>query len=331
MKYELDIENAIKKNLQNSGDIFDFRETPKEELFENLYLFCREHLDNLTPALSINSPTFTFLNGFSSNAVAIRKNDNDFGIFMNFGLIKFCADNFLDNDSLHPFAEKNFPGLVQYFDVSLNKLAFQIATQFAYYHELAHLIQFSKKATESSLQENMGECKGYNITQHALELNADSFSSIAITTHIQQFIEKSFKDDTNQENVEETVIILCACLLNYMTSFYDKLDEIYFEEHCHPHPIIRIFNVILDITYNLNNGKFIRDKKVFIDAKELTKSVFTFYEVAEKKGIFKTTFTKALNSAFHVKEEIIAHLSNLRDFRPTEYHDALEKWNEHIT
>lgn len=331
MKYENDIENAINKKFQTSADIFDFRDTPKEQLFEKFYMFCREHLDNLSQDLNIDSTIFTFLNGFSSNAIAIRKNENDFGIFINFGLIKYCSDNFLDNENLHPFVDKNFPGLVEYFDVDIAQLAFQIATQFTYYHELAHLIQFSKKAKDLSLQEHTGECKGYSEIEHALEINADSFASIAISSHIQQFIEKSFGEKTNQENVEETVIILCACLLNYITSFYDKLDQIYFEEHCHPHPILRLFNVILNITHNLNSGKYLKKKKITIDTKELTKSVFNFYEVLEAKKIFNTNFSNSLISAFGVRKEIISHLNNLRDYNTTDFYDSLEKWNEHIT
>lgn len=87
MKYETEIENAISKNLQKAEDIFEFTDTPKKDLFNDYYLFCREHLHNLSPELKIDPVVFAFLNGFSSNAIATRKNGTDNGIFVNSSIL----------------------------------------------------------------------------------------------------------------------------------------------------------------------------------------------------------------------------------------------------
>lgn len=330
MSYEVEIHNAINRNLSNYADIFDFAETPNEELYKNYYIFCRENLDIQSAKYNIQPNIFLFRNAFSSNAKAFRTSENNFGIFVNIGLIGYCVDNLLNNENLNSYVDDLFPGTVDYLDIEVSKLAFQIATQFSYYHELAHLIQFSKKAGRFSLKERDEDCNAYDETKHILEINADTFASISIASHIQQYIEKSFGNNVSQQLVEETIVILGSCLLNYITSFYNDLQNIYFAEYSHPHPVLRIFNVILNITFHLNNSPYLLEKNIIIDSKKMSKDVFDFYKDLETNGVFNTKFSETLDAAANVKDQIVQHLGMLIESEVEDYFDAMEKWNEHI-
>jgi hypothetical protein len=330
MNYDLEIENAINKNLSNYANIFDFRETPNEELFKNYYIFCRENLDIHSVKFNIQPNVFVFKNSFSSNAEAIRTEANDFGILVNIGLIGYCINNLLNNTNLDLYVEELFPETVGYYNTSVSELAFQIATQFSYYHELGHLIQFSKRAGNFTLRERGEDCNAYDEIKHVLEINADTFASITISTHIQQYIEKSFGENVSQKFVEETIVILCSCLLNYITSFYDNLLNIYFASHSHPHPVIRAINVILNVTHHLNQSPYLTEKNITINPKKISKDVFDFYENLEVEKVFETNFSETLDAAVHFREQVIEYLGQLIESELEDYFDALEKWNEHI-
>lgn len=226
MDYKIEIDYAIKNNIARYDDIFDFSETPNEEPYKVLYLFCRENLDIHSKRGSIPTSTFLYSNDFSKNAKANTKKNV---IYINMGLMQDCIDKYLYNYMLNNFIELREPDLSAKFDSSLSYLAFQVNTQFTYYHELAHLIQFSKKMTKEELQERSSDGE-FDITNHKLEINADTYASICIATHIHQYIEKSFGDNISQEYVDKTITILGACLLEYILNFTCK-HELYFEEY----------------------------------------------------------------------------------------------------
>lgn len=332
MSYDQEIQNSGTIKPENLAAIFDYRDTPLEEVFHNYYLFCRENLEIHSRRENITPNVFAFTSGFSSNAAAVRTADNRFGIFINTGLIKYCLDNFSNNPDLDDYLFDRFPETVDFLDIPVSSLAFQLATQFTYYHELAHLIQYSKKAQELTLQERNEDCNDYNELKHILEINADTYASIAIASHLQQYIANSFKENLTQEHVEKTILIMCSCLLNYITSFYDDLVNVYFKEYCHPHPVIRLFNVVLNITHNLNQSNFFKQKNITVDAKNLSKQIVEFYIELEQQLIFHSKFQTALEFSFEVRDEIVEYLGNLIQFNTEEYHNAMDRWNsQHIT
>src|SRR5690606_28475834 len=102
----------------------------------------------------------------------------------------------------------------------------------------------------------------YDKTKQHMETNADTLASIAIASHIQQYIKKSFGNGITQDNVEFTIIVLCSCLLNHIANFYDDLPNIYFKAHKHPHPFLRLFTVNLNIVNYLNQSEFFKEKGI---------------------------------------------------------------------
>lgn len=329
MNYDSEIKLAKEKGTIDNGDIFDFRETPFEDLCDNFYKFCRQHLNDNSEKYNIEPSIFIYTGFFDSNAMAQYKNDI-FSIHINVGLIKKCEEIFLQNNLFDEYLEKEYPAIINQYDNPITGLAFQVATQFTYYHEFAHLIQFEKKRQKISLQERFLKASSYDQIKQHLEMNADTFASIAIASHIQQYIKKSFGDNITQENVEFTIVILCTCLLNHIASFCDDLPKIYYKEYEHPHPFLRLFTVNLNIINYLNQSGYFKENGIEIEINPVFKKVLDFYKELEKNKIFDTELTEAMENASKQQKEIAEYMGDLIQFDVTDYNDAVAQWNKHL-
>lgn len=329
MNYDNEIKLAKEKDAINSGDIFDYRETPFEYLCDDFYKFCRQHLNDNSERYNIEPSIFIYTSYFNSNAMAQYKNDT-FSIHINVGLIKKCEENYLQNKSFDEYLEKQYSDIIKEYDNPITGLAFQIVTQFTYYHEFAHLVQFEKRRQNISLQERFLESPTYDQIKQHMETNADTLASIAIATHIQQYIKKSFGENISQENVEFTIVVLCACLLNHIANFCDDLPEIYYKEYEHPHPFLRLFTANLNIINYLNQSEFFKENRIEIKINQVFKRVLDFYEELEKNGIFDTKLTETMENASKQQKEIVEYMGDLIQFNVTEYNNAVEQWNKHF-
>lgn len=330
MNYNNDINLSLEKGIITKSDIFDFRDTPLENLFDNYYKFCREHLDNSLEKYNLNPSIILFTNSLVPNAKAQYLNDT-FSIHINLGLFKKCIDTYLKNKELDNYLTEKYSGLLNDFDNPLTTLAFQVSTQFTYYHEFAHLIQFSKAREELSLQERYNKELPYDIEKQSLEINADTLASIAIATHIQQYAIKSFGDNINQDKVELTIILICSCLLNYVATFCDDVSEMYFEKYSHPHPFLRLFAINLNILNYLNQSTFFAENDIKIKMNELFKRTLDLYEDLEQEEVFETKINNALLVGAEKRNEIVAHLGNLIELKNDKFKDAIEEWNKNNT
>lgn len=326
MDYKQEVDDAIKNNITKYGDVFDFNETPHEKHYKTLYLFCRENLNIHHKRKSISYSSFLYSNDFGINA---RANTEKNAIFINIGLMQHSIEKYLYNYALNTFIELKEPDLCAKFDSSLSYLAFQVNTQFTYYHELAHLFQFSKKAVKEELQERSNDDR-FNIIKHKLEINADTYSSICIATHIHQYIDKSFGDNISQEYVVKTITILGACLLEYIINFTSK-NNLYFEESSHPHPLIRLLNIILNITNHFSQIPVFKKKGVKLDAITLFMSIIDFHKELEDVKIFTTGFSNLIPQYTENIERIKLYTSKILTLEDNnEYTDAMSIWNENI-
>ncbi len=327
MSYNTEIQAARDNGILPYADIYDYQDTPNEELFSNYYEFCRENLDIQSGKFGVEPVIFIYCNYFSSNARAAYGN-NIFSITVNLGLIKRCEEFYLHNAALDDFLNQKHPEVIAHFDNPPSVLAFQAATQFTYYHELGHLVQFNRERTEHSLQEHDEQGSAYDEVKHFLEINADSFAAIALAGHFQQFIEKNLSDGFTIAKAETTIAIFSAFLLNHIANFCDNLAEIYYAEHTHPHPFLRLFVVVLNIVHNLNQSPFMVERGVAINAKRLFKDGLDLYEELEDNGIFNTSFKDTMAAAAQQQDKIVAYLGHLIEFNLEAYNNALEEWNK---
>ncbi|KAA0129305.1 hypothetical protein FY557_05240 [Chryseobacterium sp. SN22] len=328
--YDIEIDNTKKYNILMSNEIYDYRDTPFDGLISQYYEFCKDNLDIQSRKIDINPNIIIFNNFFNSNAVAKLMN-GVFSISINIGLIKKCSDNFLVNERLDQFIDNKFKEITDRLDNKISGLGFQIATNFTYYHELAHLFQFTKKNEDFKLNEKVENSSDYSLEKHYLEINADAFASIALASHISQYLEKSFGESLNQTIADNVIIILGSCLLNHIANFYSDITAIYFNENSHPHPILRIFNSLLNLTNYLNQSTVLQKQNINIECATMFKKIIDFYREMETNNIFDTNFGGAIDAAEKVEKEIIEYLGQLIEFNLTEYHNALNLWNSQMT
>lgn len=327
VNYDLEIENSTKNSILKKADIFDFRGLPIEEHYEGLYKFCRENLDINSEKENISPNIFLYTNSFEINAKAGFVNGQNV-ILINLGLMKNCLSNYSENKKLNEFVENKFPDLIKKLDNPMSYLAFQLTTQFTYYHELAHLFQFCKKKNELELQERKTDDK-YDLVKHKLEINGDTYASIAIATHLQQYIDKIFGNEIDQKTATATIKILGACLLNYVINFSDKT-EIYIDNYSHPHPFLRLLNIILNISNHIESMPNLKEKNITLNGSEIFKSILGFYQELEDNGIFPTKFSDLVYKTEAFYNEILKYMNEILNFDSTDYEDAMEIWNKHI-
>ncbi|MEK6485742.1 hypothetical protein [Myroides odoratimimus] len=320
MQYKNDITNVDSLGIISKAEIFDFEGTPLEKILVLFYSFCRENLNINTDKKNIPNAYLLFTNSYEINAMASVKDDNGIILF-NIGLLQYCINNFKNNEHLNDLFSSLLPEINSKLDIPINELAFQVITQFTYYHELAHLLQFSNKVNEIELQERASEQDDFNMSRHKLEINADTYSIVCISTHLIQYMNKRNIKDSKE--IVELFSFLGTCLLCYILSFSNN-KELYFNKYSHPHPLLRLFNVILNMSFHAH--KFYNTDE--IDPKVIYQKIFSLYPEMESLGIFHTEFSLILEHSKDQMNEINEYLWALMQFDLKEYNNAMEIWDK---
>jgi hypothetical protein len=332
MYYTDEIKRAIAANVVLPEDVYDFSESVYKEFLTNYYKFCRDNLDIQAKQEPIAPNVFLFTNSFEVNAGAgIRK--KHFVIEINVGLIRSCFENYHDNTQLADFFTVLLPDTFSKFDNPANILAFQICTQFTYYHELAHLFQLSGTKDDITLKEryNLSSKSGYDRVKHILEINADTFATINVATHIEQYIERTFKDKVSIENTMDTFVFFGCCLLNYTLNFSAQPEEIYFEQQDHPHSFLRQLNVVLNLTHHVGHSPYFQTAGIVLNEGVLFRSILDVYKQLEAKGVFKTNITGIIDDSKDLSKPLANYLFSLLQFEVKEYRNAMDVWNKSAT
>lgn len=332
MSYSKEIKAAIKSGIFEAENIYDFRGTPFEVLLENYYLFCRNSLDIHSKQNEISPNIFLLKNDFSVNARAGRKDEISF-IAINLGLLKYCNDNYMENPALQKYFQTKYPDTISKFDNPPGLMAFQICTQFTYYHELAHLFQFTSHADNLSIQERNDESEKDNFLKidHVLEINADTYTSICEATHIEQYIGRIFKNEVTFQNACETYIFFCCCLFPYTLGFSKNANPVYLDQHTHPHSFLRLLNCILNIIQHVEKSQYFKDRGIDFTGINLFLTVINTYEELEREGIFKTNISEIFENNKGLQVEMAEYLHTLIHSEITGFTNAMDIWNKHIT
>ena len=331
MNYSTEIKVGIENGIFKAEDIYDFRGSPFEALLGDYYIFCRDSLNIHSKHTEISPNIFLLTNNFSVNAKAGRTADHYF-IAINLGLLKYCNDNYIENPALQTYFEAIFPNTISKFDNPAGLMAFQICTQFTYYHELAHLFQLSSHAGVLSIQERNDENEKeiFFKIDHVLEINADIYASVCEATHIEQYIGRIFKNDVTFQNTCETYIFFCCCLFHYTLGFSKTADPIYFDQHTHPHSFLRLVNCILNIIHHVEKSQYFGEKGIDLKSANLFMRVVTIYKELEQKGIFKTNVSEIFENNRDFQKLMANYLHTLIQSKTTGYANAMDVWNKHI-
>lgn len=327
MEYQEAIRSAVGLGVFNTEDIFIYEDMPNEHLYEELYRFCLNNLEIQSEDGYLSASVFAYYNSFSINARAGIKNQHNV-ILVNIGLMRSCFEKFYSNEALHDYTMNKWRTIINSLNTPLNHLTFQISTHFTYYHELAHLFQLRGNGSEAGFHERSIDGT-YNIINHQLEINADTYATISIATQIQQYLQQCFPQ-INQNIVEKVIIITGSCLLEYIINFTDSF-EIYYAEETHPHPIIRMLNVVMSLVDHLSKNPHFVENGIFINDVSLFLKVISFHAELERENIFNSGFSEFIQGGNLDKEQITSYLNNIMSLDISSgYTDAMSIWNDRI-
>jgi hypothetical protein len=255
------------------GDIYEFESARIAPIYERYYQFCQENLEEKSNEYNIQPSRFYFRNKFGINAQAGYQN----GIYI-------VGVNMSTIDSLYSLLhERNdifevdkclselYGSLISEFDVPVGHLMFQLSTLFIFYHEKAHLGQFSGESHEWLTEVLKTE---YSAERHALELDADIDAAHFICFHLLEYFKKLSPQERTSENLEKTLSIGIASIFSYFLIYFERSGDIYFNEHSHPHTLVRI-SYILDCMirvaeHNLPDDITINSVKVLNESFKIT-------------------------------------------------------------
>ena len=326
-QYQDEINNLLLNTAVNKEQVFDFSFVPHAEEFQKTFAFYRQTLDQSVKWGIQNSYIF-FINDTSANAKAGVS--NGFGIIgINSGLIISLIINLNNRKEIDEIIKIKYPGIYNNLDNPSNVLLYQVAQHFTFYHELAHLIQKSD-LLNNFLYERPQQQEHFSIINHKLELDADSFSALATAAHIHQYIFKIFGENIDNQKVESIIELFCSGILLYMLSFDAIKNEMYYEESSHPHPAIRLINVVLIIVHYCKQSPRITEKGIILDhGKIIDKIMENVMEI--EYNVFGASKAKTLTAILgSERKNILSYYSKLKDLKVDQYIMAEQKWNETV-
>lgn len=264
----------IKELAQHEAikDAFDYTVNDPFEVVEKYFQFCQQNLSEECGEYDIQPARIYIRADTQVNGYATRTKSNSI-IAVNFGTIVTLFRFFTDNRSIFEKDElKAYQQLDKNFD--LDYLAFQLTTQFTYYHELAHLIQRSpinSKWIDELYTKYIREGDGYSLDRHLYEFDADLFGSGQEALHIIEYWKRLASELRTPENLGLLLSVGAGAIFSYFLSLMEKYPNIYYKAGDHPHPIIRISyivdNFIKNAEHNLPEG-------IYFDAREILKRAF---------------------------------------------------------
>ncbi|MBT1695921.1 hypothetical protein KK083_03470 [Fulvivirgaceae bacterium PWU4] len=249
MKYSYrdNIAELTDKAKIDISDIFDYESSPIKELYEKYFQFCQENLAEHCNDFNISPAKFYYRPEFGINARAGRVNGY-FVIGVNMGTVHSLYDLFYQKNTIfqsHDLLLKNYGGLIEKFDVPVGHFMFQFGILFTYYHERAHLIQTSPLlANWFSEQSGNGPHNTFSIERHILEMDADIDAAQHICFHLIEYWKKLNTEDRTEDNIQKILSIGVASIFSYFLLYYKQGIKIYYRQHTHPHPLIRLSYIV---------------------------------------------------------------------------------------
>ena len=189
--YKKVIKNLVNELNFQENEIYDFSGSAGENEFQSNFKFCQGAL-HLHKEYGIE-PYYFYYRDFSEIDAKARKTQGHYLIGINRGIIEFFYRTLVTYFNLQDYDEVyNYIELEEKLANPIGELMYQSILHFTFYHELGHLIQFSKKEI-ADLCESLIEGADYSIDLHCEELDADLFASISLSTHFYQYFENQLK------------------------------------------------------------------------------------------------------------------------------------------
>ncbi|CAL2093320.1 conserved protein of unknown function [Tenacibaculum sp. 190524A02b] len=324
--YTEHINQLVQEIGVSEAEIFNPEFSPNLEEYLNIFSFYQEALLHNND-FGIEPAYLFFKNDFSLNAAATKTLNDVYLVSINMGTINWLIDRLKTNSALVEETDINlFRILSPYLDIPINRLLYQACCHFTFYHEMGHLIQNSDLLLDT-LRENPNGNVNYDFNRHLLEIDADTFSALCLGTHIFQYCDRLFGENFSQEQLEGLVVLFSISIFLYLISFPGNSCEFYLRESTHPHPALRITNLLMVLTHYCNNsldsrnsGFTINQGNMFIYAMEIAEELQDFFFEAPLVSNYRQTMIDN-------RIEAITYLSEIVDANNELEITATSKWN----
>jgi hypothetical protein len=87
----------------------------------------------------------------------------------------------------------------------------------------------------------------------------------------------------------------------------------------------------LNIVNHIEQSPYFKEKTIKINGNELFLEVMEVYKDLEKAKIFKTNVSGVIDNNRELSKTIISYLYSIIQFDLSEYVNAMDVWNKHIT
>jgi hypothetical protein len=256
-------------------DIFDYGQSKIAVLFDRFYNFCQDNLTIHCTEYDIQPARFYFRDDTRVNARAGKKN-NYYIIEMNMGLVLamyeyFYTRNTAFNDDA--YLAKTYRDLFPA-DAPPDFVMYQVAIQFTYYHELGHLVQKSPELNGFLSENYTTTGSSFSMLQHLKEFDADIHAAQMIYFHIYEFWKKLPDQQQTSDSLFKFIAVYLSGIFVYFTYLEGEANPLYFAEHSHPHPLVRI-TYIMDVIIGVAEKNLIDIK---IDGREVLREAFNISE-----------------------------------------------------
>lgn len=326
-KYLLEIDKLIMTGLIDQTEIFtDFEFSDYFSDFEYIYNELFKIFEFEANKYSLKNFYLIYKNAFNNNAYA-GFNKNTYIIKFTSGLVVNVVNRTLKNDELIEY-NKRHEKFSKYLDIPVERLIYQFCFLFTFYHEFAHLLQFTKSDKFYELDEE-SVLNTYEKEKHYQEIDADTFSSIQLARHISQYCRQHFSDSMLEISVEYFTQIICSNLYYYISNFEHSESEIYYYERKHPHPFIRIVNILNTINSYLKIDINLVEKNV--KPKNQLLPIFSEIENLKLNQVYSNY--NFINYKFELPEnieKIVEYLNDITSYKSKNFNSALEIFNKNI-
>lgn len=324
--YSQVVEEFENKPFSDEDYIFDYRDTPLEEEFNDIFQFYQETL-RLNEHYGISPNRIYFNTDYSVNARAAKTSDF-YVISINMGTITELMKIFKNNTKFKESINGEMSLVEGLFDVSIQDLMYQVAIHYTFYHEMAHLIQNSE-LLQMGLYEYSENSVEFSAARHSLELDADEYSAISIAAHTVQYARNMFGDNISSDKVERLLVLVCGAILLYILSFPTNKKDIYYKESSHPHPVIRITRIIITIIDHYLQTLEQLKINIEIDMSAVVINTIAFAEKIEFSITGKNPMEKYVSYLENQKDAITAYVKEFDELNINNNSLAVSKWNVH--
>jgi hypothetical protein len=257
MRFYKDVFNELKEgNITGvGGDMYDFSTHALRNDYQSFFEFCQKYLDRKDQGFDFKKARIFYSDNSDENAAAYL--EQDYYIVEIFkGTIEELDDFFRGKNELFGKASiRGYRDLIKNTGQEPGDFLFQYASLFFIYHETGHLLQRTLGGS-NNIEFATDNCIGAEVKeQHIREFDADWFASQQMAFHIVDFAKLHSNNPAGLfAMVSDVAAISIAGIFCHFIKWARDFEKIYYEENCHPHPLVRVLYIVRFLLDAINNN-----------------------------------------------------------------------------